>query len=137
MVKYTLRKEDCEVSTTHTICSDTDIYHSETLISIIDKMPKLTPQERKETTRLHQSSNNNSKKWSQAQTKHFYEQLRHFGLDFTLMSYHPLFSNRRSQKQLSNKYKKQMKMNSIHVNQVLNKIDRDGLYSMCKNGSEV
>ena len=66
MVKYIHRKEDCEVSTSHSIYSESEIIPSETLSNMIDKMPKLTAQERKQTTRLHLYSNSNSKKWSQA-----------------------------------------------------------------------
>ena len=134
MVKSARSKEDCDISATQTICSDTDIFHNETLGSMIDKMPRLTHQERRQAIRLHHRSNSNSKKWSQAQTRQFYELLHHYGLDFTLMSYHPFFSKRRSQKQLSNKYRKQYKMNSSHMTQVLNRIERDGLYSSCKDG---
>jgi len=47
MVKSAQNNEDYEISTTQTICSDIDIFHNETLTSIIDKMPKLTPQERR------------------------------------------------------------------------------------------
>jgi len=47
MVKSARNNEDCEISTIQTICSDIDIFHNETLTSIIDKMPKLTPQERR------------------------------------------------------------------------------------------
>jgi hypothetical protein len=64
MVKYTQKKEYCEVSTSHSIYSESDTFPSETLSNIIDQMPKLTAQERKDN-RLHIFPMNNSRKWSQ------------------------------------------------------------------------
>jgi len=65
MVKYNHRKEDLDLSTTQSNCSDSDVFPSETLSNIIDKMPKLTPEERRQTMRMTYSTKNNSKKWSQ------------------------------------------------------------------------
>ena len=64
-----------------------------------------------------------SRKWSQGETMQFYRLLMHFGLDFTLISYHPLFIRKRSQKELSNKYKKELKNNPKIINGILNRID--------------
>jgi len=96
---------------------------SETLLKIIEQVPKLTSLERKENIKLPHFLRNNSRKWSQAETKQFYHLLRHFGLDFTLISYHPVFRHKRSQKELSNKYKKELKINPTNINNVLNQID--------------
>ena len=123
MVKYCQNKPDIDLSTTHSTCSDTDTLQPETLTHIIDKMPKLTTHQRKQALRLNLYNKNSSRKWSQAETKQFYQLLRHYGLDFTVMSYHPFFINRRSQKELSNKYKKESKMNPVSMESILNKID--------------
>lgn len=129
MVKYSQRKEDGELSTSQSICYESDIFPSETLSNIIDKMPKLTSEERRRTSKLSINEKNSSRKWSQQETKQFYELVRHFGLDFTLISYHPYFCNRRSQKELSTKYKKESKKNPCLIKNVLNKIEAEGLYS--------
>ena len=64
MVKYNHKKEDCELSTSQSICCDSEVSPSETLIHIIDQMPKLTAQERKQAIRLSHCLKNNSRKWS-------------------------------------------------------------------------
>lgn len=77
-----------------------------TLQAIIEQLPKLTQAEKKQSYHMPKTSKNSSRKWSQQETNKFYELVRHYGLDFTVISYHPFFLNRRSQKELSNKYKK-------------------------------
>jgi hypothetical protein len=66
MVKYCCNKQDIDLSTSQSFCSDSDILQTETLCNIIDKMPKLTSDERKQTLRLNLYNKNNSRKWSQA-----------------------------------------------------------------------
>jgi hypothetical protein len=66
MVKYNQTKEDTDLSTSQSLCSDSDVFASETLRNIIDKMPKLTPEERRQTIRQNYSTKSNSRKWSQA-----------------------------------------------------------------------
>lgn len=128
MVKYICKSEDSELSTSQSLFTENDVPLVETLSNLIERVPKLTTQQRRQTIRLPHSSKGHSRKWSQNQTKQFYQLLCHFGLDFTLISYHPLFHNKRSQKELSNKYKKELKSNPGNINNILNKIDQEGLY---------
>ena len=83
----------------------------------------MTSVERKQGNRLLHHIKSNSRKWSQTETNHFYTLLGHFGVDFTLMSYHPVFDKKRSRKELSSKFKKEMKNHPSNVNSILNKID--------------
>jgi isocitrate lyase len=106
MVKYLDNKSDCELSTNQSHCSDSELNLPETLEAIIEQLPKLTQAEKKQSYHMVRSNKTASRKWSQAETNRFYELLGHYGLDFTVISYHPFFANRRSQKELSNKYKK-------------------------------
>lgn len=66
MVKHIQTKDDHDLSTSHSLCSETYIFPSETLSNIIDKMPKLTPQERRQAMRISHSPSTNSRKWSQS-----------------------------------------------------------------------
>jgi hypothetical protein len=96
-------------------------------------LPKLTQAERRLfRTRCPRPT---SRKWSQTETAHFYLSLRHYGLDFTLMAHHPAFAGRRSQKELSNKYKKEARTNPQRVDGVLNRIDEEGLFATCRQGT--
>lgn len=130
MVKSTLRKEESDLSTSQSLCGESDQPSLETLSSIIDALPKLTHAQRRLSYRAHRNSKTVSRKWSQAETTQFYQSLRHYGLDFTLMAHHPTFQGRRSQKELSNKYKKEAKMNPQQVDEVLSRIDEEGLYAL-------
>jgi hypothetical protein len=123
MVKYPSKREETDLSTSHSLCSESEVPLTETLLTIIEQMPKLTSLERRQGMRSSQCVRSNSRKWSQNETKQFYQLLCHFGLDFTLISYHPTFHNKRSQKELSNKYKKELKNNPANINTVLNRID--------------
>jgi hypothetical protein len=66
MVKYSHTKQDIDLSTTHSTCSDTDTIQPETLTNIIDKMPKLTTEQRRQAVRLNLWHKNSSRKWSLA-----------------------------------------------------------------------
>ena len=107
MVKYLEKKEDSELSTSQSMFTESESLVAPcTLTTLIQQVPKLTPQEKKNSYRAMHAAKSNSRKWSQAETRTFHQLLRHYGLDFTLMSYHPAFASSRSQKELSNKYKK-------------------------------
>lgn len=128
MVKSSFRKEECEISTSLSICVDSEDPLPETLRHIIEQLPKLTHAQRRTAPRMPHSPKNTSRKWSHPETHSFYRLLQHFGLDFTLISYHPTFLGRRSQKELSNKYKKETRRNPITIDRILNRIDEQGLF---------
>lgn len=65
MVKYCHTKQDIDLSTTHSTCSDTDTLQPETLTNIIDRMPRLTSEQRKQAVHLNLYNKNSSRKWSQ------------------------------------------------------------------------
>lgn len=111
MVKFSQRKEDSDLSTSHSQCSDTELTPLETLSNIIDALPKLTHAQRRLSYHAHRNTKTVSRKWSLSETAQFYLSLRHYGLDFTIMAHHPAFHGRRSQKELSNKYKKEARLN--------------------------
>ena len=111
MVKQDNKGEDCEWSTSNSLCEESEVIACETIGSMIEQVPKLTLAEKKQSYRVMHASKCTSRKWSQPETNRFYQLLAHYGLDFTLISYHPTFVSRRSQKELSNKYKKELRNN--------------------------
>jgi hypothetical protein len=85
-------------------------------------------QDRSNSYRPKYISKSVSRKWSLTETKLFYDLLRHYGLDFTLISYHPTFYQSRNQKEICNKYKKEIKKNPSAINSILNEIYNSGLF---------
>lgn len=66
-----------------------------------------------------------SRKWSQRETEHFYSMLKAVGTDFSIMA---SLQSRRTKKELLNKYKKELKMNSSKVNSILRNLHSSPLY---------
>ena len=65
MVKYPSKREETELSTSQSLFSDSELPVTETLINIIEQVPKLTSVERREGIKLSHPMRNNSRKWSQ------------------------------------------------------------------------
>ena len=66
MVKYLEKKEDCELLTSHSVCTDSEpLLPTCTLTTLIQQVPKLTPLEKRNSYRMMPGAKNNSRKWSQ------------------------------------------------------------------------
>ena len=65
MVKYLCKRDETDLSTIQSICSESEVPVPETLINIIEQVPKLTSLERRQGIRLPHSMRSTSRKWSQ------------------------------------------------------------------------
>lgn len=77
-------------------------------------------------TRMPRPNAARSRKWSAAETKLFLELLETVGPDFTCMASHQTFAERRSQKELRNKYRKESRLRFEKVEAGLTKFYQGG-----------
>jgi hypothetical protein len=68
MVKSSLRKEEVELSTSHSLCSESELPSLETIATIIDALPKLTHAQRRLSYHAHRHTKTVSRKWSLSET---------------------------------------------------------------------